>query len=132
MKFFSLIAALLIPMATHASNITWKDRLYCYGTFLSSSNFVVELKRSIDNDGLEREVLFAKNVNSKMSLVTTRCSKSGDTLTCENDDVSIKVNVGSRYSGGGGWDASNYVYHTASVTKKGFFSDKTEEIRCRL
>lgn len=132
MKTFFIMTAFLISTTTLASNITWKDRLFCYGKAFGNSKFVVELKSSIDNDGLEREVYFAKNINSKMTLVTNRCSKSEDILTCQNNDISIEVDVGNRYSNGGLWDAAKYIYHPTKVTKRGFFSDKTEEIRCRL
>ena len=65
MRLLSFLAVLIIPVATIASDESWKNRLYCYGTLFGSADSAVELKRSIDNDGLEREVFFSKTIDSK-------------------------------------------------------------------
>lgn len=127
-----LIASLLFSASLFARENAWKDRLYCYGTFTSSSKFTVELMRSNDNDGVSREVYFARNVNREQKLVTNLCSIEEGFLICKSSDVLIKVNIASRYGHRGLWDAASYSYYEAEVTRSGFFSSKTEKIRCRI
>lgn len=130
MKSIFLIITLFVSFSASALE-PWKYRMYCYGTMFSGNDFTVEVEQSHDDEGLFRNVYFAKNVDAGEILVTDECRKVGKNLICESDKVKVVIDVENRYSHTGMWQAADYNYYEATVTKYGLFFDKTETIRCR-
>ncbi len=130
MKKILMIVTLIGSFNTYA-NDSWKNRLYCFGALGTFTSFTAELKNSINNDGTNREVYFAKDAGKEKFLVTNTCRVTDKSLVCENKKVVIKVDISKRYSHRGLWDAAAYTYYDTKVTYKGLFKTTEEEIRCR-
>jgi hypothetical protein len=126
-----LMAFVILGSLNSYASEEWKNRLYCYGTFLSNSEFKVELKDSINQEGTSREVYFQEGSNGESKLVTSDCELEGKTLICKNKNVTVKVNTAEILYQGGLWDAAGYRYYKAEVSRKNFWGTKTESIRCR-